>query len=255
MTREENLANEQAGLGNFGECLVGGSPEEQARRRKIKRRAIAVSVALQTVALGALVIAPMLAKPAEITRIRYLPIPPYSHNVAQRHAPPQRLPHHPAPPIHTLFQPPIIPTTIVTRDPAPPNEPIGPEVPIGDAGPENKGLVNALDTRVPPARPEPPPEKKRLVVGHIDPALLIHRVEPVFPPLMRQIRRSGKVELHAIIATDGSIQSLEVVSGDPLFIQSALDAVRQWRYRPTMLNGQPVEIDTFITVLYTVNQS
>lgn len=84
--------------------------------------------------------------------------------------------------------------------------------------------------------------------------MLVRRVEPVFPPLARQIRRSGKVELHAVIATDGSIQSLEVVSGDPLFIQSALDAVRQWRYRPTMLNGQPVEIDTFITVLYTVNQ-
>lgn len=254
MTREDDLANVNAGLGNFGECLVGGSPEEQARRRKIKRRAIAVSVALQTVALGALVIAPMLAKPAEITRISYLPIPPYSHNVAQRHAPPQRLPHHATPSIHTLFQPPNIPTTIVTHDPTPPIEDIGPEVPIGNFGPETKGLVDALDKRVAPAQPAAPPEKKRLVVGHVDPALIIHRVEPVYPTILRQLRRSGKVELRAIIATDGSIQSLEVVSGDPMFIQSALDAVRQWRYRPTMLNGQPVEIDTFITVMYTVNQ-
>jgi periplasmic protein TonB len=196
----------------------------------------------------------MLAKPAEITRISYLPIPPYSHNVAQRHAPPQRLPHRPTPLIHTLFQPPNIPTTIVTRDPAPPNELIGPEVPIGSVGPETKGLVDVFNTRVAPARPAAPPEKKRLVIGHVDPALLIHRVEPVYPAIPMQLHRSGKVELRAIIATDGSIQSLEVVSGDPLFIQSALDAVRQWRYRPTMLNGQPVEIDTFITVVYTVNQ-
>lgn len=84
--------------------------------------------------------------------------------------------------------------------------------------------------------------------------MLIHRVEPLYPPLPRQIRREGRVELHAIIATDGSIQSLQVVDGDPLFVQSALDAVRQWRYRPTVLNGQPVEIDTHITVIYTLQQ-
>jgi protein TonB len=58
--------------------------------------------------------------------------------------------------------------------------------------------------------------------------------------------------LRAIIATDGTIQSLQVVSGDALFLQSAQAAVRQWRYRPTVLNGQPVEIDTYITVVYTL---
>ena len=77
-------------------------------------------------------------------------------------------------------------------------------------------------------------------------------MEPVFPPLARQIRRGGKVELHALIRTDGSIESLEVVSGDPLFIASALAAVQQWRYRPTYLNGQPVEVETFIVVIYTL---
>jgi len=62
------------------------------------------------------------------------------------------------------------------------------------------------------------------------------------------------VELHAIIAMDGSVESLEVVSGDPFFLQSALAAVRQWRYRPTTLNGRPVEVDTHITVIYTLAQ-
>ena len=84
--------------------------------------------------------------------------------------------------------------------------------------------------------------------------MLMQRVEPVYPTLARQIRREGRVELRAIIATDGTIQSLQVVSGDPLFIQSAMDAVRQWRYRPTILNGRAVEIDTFITVMYNLHQ-
>lgn len=87
----------------------------------------------------------------------------------------------------------------------------------------------------------------------IDPAMLVYRVEPVYPFLAKQIHKEGRVELHARIATDGSIRSLEVVSGDPVFYQSAVDAVSQWHYRPTMLNGQPVEIDTHITVIYTMS--
>jgi len=83
--------------------------------------------------------------------------------------------------------------------------------------------------------------------------MLIHRVEPVYPTLAKQTRRAGRVELRAIIATDGTIQSLQVVSGDPLFYQSALEAVREWRYRPTVLNGEAVEIDTFITVIYNID--
>jgi protein TonB len=89
-------------------------------------------------------------------------------------------------------------------------------------------------------------------VTTLDPAMLIHRVEPVYPPLARQIHREGRVELRAIIGTDGTIQSLQVVTGDPMFLNSAIEAVQQWRYRPTILNGQPVEIDTYITVVYTM---
>jgi protein TonB len=84
--------------------------------------------------------------------------------------------------------------------------------------------------------------------------MLIHRVEPVYPTLPKQLGRGGRVELRAVIATNGTIQSLQVVSGDPLFYQSAMDAVRQWRYRPTVLNGEPVEIDTFISVIYNIGR-
>jgi protein TonB len=84
-------------------------------------------------------------------------------------------------------------------------------------------------------------------------AQLITRVDPIYPRLAVGIRREGRVELHAVISTNGTIESLEVISGDPLFIQSALSAVRQWRYRPTILNGRPIEVDTHITVIYTLN--
>ena len=84
--------------------------------------------------------------------------------------------------------------------------------------------------------------------------MLIRRVEPVYPPLMRQIRRTGRVELRAVIGSDGTIQALRVVSGDPGFYQSAMDAVSEWRYEPTVLNGRPVEVDTFITVIYNMSQ-
>jgi periplasmic protein TonB len=91
-------------------------------------------------------------------------------------------------------------------------------------------------------------------VTHIDPAMLTHRLEPVYPALAKQIGRSGRVELRAIIAVDGTIQSLEAVGGDPMFFQSALEAVRQWRYTPTVLNGQNVQVDTYITVIYNVRR-
>jgi protein TonB len=84
--------------------------------------------------------------------------------------------------------------------------------------------------------------------------LLIHRVDPVYPALARQIHLEGTVQLYAIIGRDGTIQSLEVLSGHPLLIQSARDAVRQWRYRPTLLNGEAVEVETSITVIYTMHR-
>jgi protein TonB len=82
----------------------------------------------------------------------------------------------------------------------------------------------------------------------------LNRVQPVYPPLARQTRIQGTVKLHAIIAKDGSVQQLEVLSGHPLLVQAALDAVRQWRYKPTLLNGEPVEVDTTVDVIFSLNQ-
>jgi periplasmic protein TonB len=104
----------------------------------------------------------------------------------------------------------------------------------------------------------PPPKPKQSgplrVGGNVQAAKIINRVQPVYPPLARQTRISGTVRLHAIISKDGTIQQLEVVSGHPLLQQAALDAVRQWRYQPTLLNGEPVEVDTTIDVIFSLNQ-
>src|ERR1700757_3623182 len=105
----------------------------------------------------------------------------------------------------------------------------------------------------------PPPPKPKLtgplrVGGNVQAARIINRVQPVYPPLARQTRISGTVRLHAIIGKDGTIQQLEVLSGHPLLQQAALDAVRQWRYQPTLLNGEPVEVDTTIDVIFSLNQ-
>jgi TonB family protein len=85
-------------------------------------------------------------------------------------------------------------------------------------------------------------------------AKMIDRAEPEYPPLARQTRVQGTVHLHAIIGKDGGVKELEVISGHPLLIQSAMDAVRKWRYAPTILNGQPVEVDTTVDVIFILEE-
>ena len=95
------------------------------------------------------------------------------------------------------------------------------------------------------------PERVR-VGGQVQPPQLVNKTNPAYPPLARQARIQGTVKLEGVIGKDGTVQELKVVSGHPLLIQAALDAVRNWRYRPTMLNGQPVEVITTIDVNFTL---
>src|SRR5439155_22761758 len=88
--------------------------------------------------------------------------------------------------------------------------------------------------------------------GNVQATNHIYQVNPVYPPLARQIRVQGAVVMEAVINKEGSIESLRVISGHPLLNQAALDAVKQWRYRPTMLNGEPVEVITTVTVTFSL---
>jgi protein TonB len=124
-------------------------------------------------------------------------------------------------------------------------------VPGGVPGGSSGGVIGGVIGGVAP----PPPRQSRIRQGgNVTQANIINRVQPSYPPLARQTRIQGTVKLHAIISKTGTVQQLEVVSGHPLLVQAALDAVRQWRYRPTLLNGEPVEVDTTIDVVFSLNQ-
>ncbi len=99
-----------------------------------------------------------------------------------------------------------------------------------------------------------PPEAPVRVGGDVQAAKLIKRVVPVYPRPASEFRISGTVHLLGIIAKDGTIQKLQVLSGHPLLRQAALDAVSQWVYRPTVLNGQPVEVEAPIDVIFTLSR-
>ena len=120
------------------------------------------------------------------------------------------------------------------------------------------GAQDALQSDPNAKNPAPPNEARvhptRIKLGGaVAAAALVDRVAPVYPPLARQTRVSGTVKLHAVVSKDGAVQQLEVLSGHPLLVPSALDAVRQWKYRPTLLNGEPVEVDTTIDVIYSLS--
>jgi protein TonB len=127
-------------------------------------------------------------------------------------------------------------------------------VPGGVAGGSMGGVLGGVIGGMGTAPPKPKPTGPIRVGGNVQAARIVNRVQPVYPPLARQTRISGTVRLHAIISKDGTIQQLEVISGHPLLQQAALDAVRQWRYQPTLLNGEPVEVDTTIDVIFSLNQ-
>jgi len=128
-------------------------------------------------------------------------------------------------------------------------------VPGGVPGGQMGGVIGGVIGGAGTAPPPPKPAQTRIRQGGaVQAAMLVNRVQPTYPPLARQTRISGTVRLHAIISKDGSVQQLEVLQGHPLLVQAALDAVRQWKYRPTTLNGEPVEVDTTIDVIFSLNQ-
>jgi protein TonB len=135
-------------------------------------------------------------------------------------------------------------------------------VPGGTMGGVIGGIIGSVPTAAPP--PPPPPQVKEApkpatpqrirVGGNVQAARLVRQPKPVYPPLARQARIQGTVRFTAIIGRDGTIQNLQLISGHPLLVQAATDAVKQWVYQPTLLNGEPVEVITQIDVNFTLTQ-
>ncbi len=125
-------------------------------------------------------------------------------------------------------------------------------IPGGQLGGVIGGIVSATSNMAVPKFAPVVPQRVRISQG-VTKGLLVHRVEPAYPTLARSARVQGEVVLTAIISTSGEIENLQLVSGHPMLVPAALAAVKQWRYKPYLLNGQPTEVETTITVIFTLS--
>lgn len=158
---------------------------------------------------------------------------------------------------HLLFAPAHIPAHIDMA----PDSPELPDfaIPV-QAGGAFSAIGSAISVAPPPQQPAPVPTLRasapampvHISMG-VESARLLFGPKPAYPPLARTARVQGIVKVEAIIARDGTIKNLHVVSGPPLLVAVAIEAVRQWRYQPTLLNGEPVEVITEIDVNFTLN--
>jgi protein TonB len=245
----------------LADCLVDGDFVAALRSRRDQRRALLLAIAVEAALLATLLVAPLASPGMLPRRVSLTPSPPFPGSPIQRNKAPGRSvnPKHDLnrkPSSVPIWQPRSIPIRVgsapaVDSEDAPP---LGPSTPGGI--PESPGIPGSTSSIMDmgmgtPPPPSPPPAPRRVRSGgEVEQALLIHRVEPHYPALAQQMRLEGTVRLHAIIGIDGAVRDLEVESGHPLLAKAAWEAVRQWRYRPTRLNGEPVEVETTIAVVF-----
>jgi len=125
-------------------------------------------------------------------------------------------------------------------------------VPGGVPGGSMGGVIGSVLSSTPTVAPKiATPQRVRVSSGVVS-GLLLRKVQPNYPPLARQARIQGKVLLQAQISKDGSIENLQLISGHPMLAPAAIEAVKQWKYKPYLLNGEPVEVDTQVEVNFTL---
>jgi protein TonB len=264
--RRSKLENERQGYEKsdylLSSCLVDGDISSVSSARRTRREAFGISLAIELLILGLLVAAPLFTSAAQpylrptlspvMTYFRSGPRPKLGEHVptvATNHV--QRIfnPYPPTTPVHAVGSRQIEEGPGVS---GPDLGEVGAFFPGGDLIPG--GGVTQL-VREPEAIAQPPRVEKRPVKiseGVLQ-AQMISRVEPRYPALALQTKTEGVVRLHAIINRDGRITSLDILSGHPLLVKAALEAVSQWRYRPTLLNDEPVEVETSITVIFRLH--
>ena len=235
-----------------------------------KRAAIPCVYGAEGLLVGAMALVPLIYTEAlpktvwtEVLQIPVPPPPPHAPLAAQT----SRKPMRPVRPEPVLREPTSIPGQIlpVRDEPFPPAQ--FQSAGIGVPGGIETGLpVTALDPVLqnmlrnagpPPPSPQvPKPDQHQPIRlgGVVIAAKLVYQPKLEYPELARLTRTQGDVEFEAIIGKDGSIEQLKVVSGHPLLVKAAFDAVRQFRYQPTLLNGDPVEVLTEITVTFKLGE-
>jgi protein TonB len=246
----------------LGRCLVEGDPEAASRARGTHRKTFGLSLAIEFLLVGLVIAVPLLTGVAQPQIHQILP-PQLTFSGVWRERSPTQLATPP-----TSAHTPLIPNPFLRGTPpgmpvnVPRSEKPG-DVPLPDLpGGYVPGAVQVVEAgrtslfMAPPLLAQPAPQEKHVVKlseGVLE-AQLISRIEPRYPPIAVETKTAGTVRLHAIISRDGLITSLDVLSGHPFLVMAALDAVRQWRYRPTLLNGEPVEVETSITVIFRLRE-
>lgn len=248
-------------------CLVEDDAAAMACARRLRRQALLASLALECALLAVLILCPLLATGERIRAYTVVLRPPYygtphgNQNAQAGPRGPQRDTHLK---LVVIYQPPRIPTTGAPNHGGAPSS----QSSCAEVGPPSIGdltsflpPVGATDPHgyAPPRPPTPvgpfAEHKTRVKQSEgVQEALLVRRIEPTYPRIAVTTRIEGTVRLRAIIARDGRVTSLELLSGHPLLARAAMEAVSQWRYRPTLLNGVPVEVETYITVIFTLSK-
>jgi protein TonB len=236
--------------------------ESGARERKRRSLATTVSFAFQCVLVAFMLIVPLMFTEAlpsqQLLTFLIAPLPP----------PPPSPP--PVAVVKVVRQTDVMnngqlrtPTRIpqkvemIREEEAPPpmNSGVVGGVPGGIPGGQLGGVIGGIISSTPTATaiPKLEPVKRIRVSQGVTRGMVIHKVEPAYPKIALGARITGVVLLKAIIGKDGDIKELQVVSGHPMLVPAALDAVKQWRYRLYLLNGEPVEVETNITVTFQIS--
>jgi periplasmic protein TonB len=227
---------------------------ESAGRIRTRSRWFAIaSFALQAALLVALILLPYLcpaALPREALTTRLIAPPPP--------APPPSMPHASAASPATAVQlaelaaPSIIPHHVAPGKPtssAPPGTGMEPN---GTATDQIPGVIFSIGTTPPPIVPRPKPAGPIRVSAGVAAGRLLAPIQPTYPAIARDARIQGTVVIEAVISKQGSVEQARVVSGPPMLARAALAAVNQARYQPYRLNGEPVEVETTINIIFTL---
>jgi periplasmic protein TonB len=222
-----------------------------------------VSFAIQIGIIGVMVLVPLIFTEAlpKTQLMTFLVAPP----------PPPPPPPPAAAPVHVVKQvqtdiingqlrtPTKIPQKVqmIKEDEAPPpvmaTSGVVGGVPGGVPGGQMGGVIGGIISSTPVAVPKVATPQRIRVSSGVQSGLLIRRVQPNYPPLARQARIQGTVVLQAQISKDGNIENLTLISGHPMLAPAAIEAVKQWKYKPYLLNGEPVEVETSVQVNFTLS--
>jgi periplasmic protein TonB len=235
----------------FNQLIVSGKSARGTR----KPLSLLVSVALQSLLIGVLILIPLIytqALPkAMLSTFVVAPPPPPPPPMAAVKVKPIKL-------AQVIKTSPVAPAFIPKKIEVEKDQAAAPDVAAntGNGVPGGTGDVLGGIAGNGPVMPPPPPKpqapQRIKLGGQVAAAKLINKVQPQYPQVAQAAHVTGTVVLHAIISKSGDIEQLQLVSGPPLLAKAAMDAVTQWRYRPTVLNGQPVEVDTTINVVFSL---